>query len=44
MDFMMLDIKLFCWLVEWFKLEVLIELTKLTGYELSSGLITDYMG
>lgn len=44
MDFMMLDIKLFCWLVECFKLEVLIEIAKLTGYELSSGLITDYMG
>ena len=44
MDFMMLDIRLLCWLVEGFKLEVLVEFAKLTGYELSSGLITDYMG
>ena len=44
MDFMMLDVRLLCWLVECFKLEVLAEFTKITGYELSSGLITDYMG
>ena len=44
MDFMMLDIRLLCWLVEHFKLEVLVEFAKITGYELSSGLITDYMG
>ena len=44
MDFMMLDIKLLCWLIECFKLEVLVEFAKLASYESSSGILADYMG